>query len=63
MAQEQSGSNKAIAAVMAGSGMIIVTWALHQYGHVTLPEEVEQAAQTLVTTALVWLVPHGSEPQ
>ena len=57
------GPNKAIASGLGGAIVTIVVWAVTVTGHssVIVPPEVAAALTTLVSTALVWFVPHGSD--
>lgn len=53
------GNNKAIAAVISGALSTIVIYILNQFIHPPLPAEIAGAISTVLTTAAVWLVPHG----
>lgn len=55
-----TGANKAVAAGLSGALTTVVAFALGLFG-VTLPPEVVAGVGTIITTALVWLVPHGGE--
>lgn len=59
MATEVTGNNKAIAAGLSGSIVIIVAWVSLTFLHTEIPIDVVAAIQTVFTTAAVWLVPHG----
>ncbi len=56
-----TGSNKAIGAILAGSASVILTYVLNAYIHPPLPAEIGQAIQTLLTTLVVYYVPHGGD--
>jgi CDP-diglyceride synthetase len=55
------GPNKAIAAVIGGAVTTILVWVLNTYAHANIPAEIAGAGQTLITTALVYFVPHGGD--
>lgn len=52
------GSNKAVAAVVAGALTTLALYGL-SLAHITPPDAVAQAIQTLITAVAVWLTPHG----
>lgn len=54
------GNNKAIAAVLGGALSTIVVYLIEKITHQPLPADISAAMQTVVVTALVWLVPHGT---
>ena len=55
-------AHKTQAALIAGALVTLVTWALQQFAHVTVPAEAAAAATTLVTVVLVYIVPNQPEP-
>lgn len=59
MADQTVGNNKAVAAGVSGAIVILLAWILDQFFHIQPPAEVIASVQTLATTALVYIVPHG----
>jgi hypothetical protein len=55
------GVNKAVGAVLAGALSTIVIYLLNRYVQPPLPAEIGQAIQTILTTAVVYYVPHGGD--
>jgi large-conductance mechanosensitive channel len=53
------GVNKAVGAVLAGALTTIVVYLLNRYIQPPLPSEIGQAIQTILTTVVVYFVPHG----
>lgn len=53
------GNNKAIASGIAGAVTIVAVYVINQFMTSPLPPEIVAAVQTIVTTAIVWYVPHG----
>lgn len=54
----QVGSNKTVAAVIAGSVTTLVLYGL-SLAKITPPDAVATAFQTLITALAVYLTPHG----
>lgn len=55
--------NKAVAASLAGGVAIIIAWALNQFGHVQLPQEVVAALTTILTAGATYFTPHEGNAQ
>ena len=55
------GNNKAVAAVLSGAVCTIAVYIIDQFLKTPLPAEIVAALQTIVTTGLVWFVPHGGD--
>ncbi|HYM33428.1 MAG TPA: hypothetical protein VEU47_19165 [Candidatus Cybelea sp.] len=53
------GNNKAYAAIAAGALSTIVIYVVDQFLKSPLPPEICAAVQTLLSTAAVYLTPHG----
>lgn len=53
------GSNKAVAASLAGAVIVIASWAVSYFTKVVVPPEVWTAAQAIIVGVLVYYVPHG----
>ncbi len=57
---DQIGTNKAVAAGLAGAVVTIAAYVLSLY-KINPPSEVVTAAQTIIVTLLVYFVPHGGK--
>ena len=57
----QVGTNKAVAAGLAGAVTTIVAYVLDQFVKTPIPLELVAAIQTVITTLLVYFVPHGGD--
>ena len=57
----KQGVNKTIASGLAGAASIILVYVIDQFVKTPLPAEIVAAVQMLVTTLIVWYVPHGGD--
>lgn len=57
---DTTGSNKAIASILGGAASVVLIYIIDQFVKTPLPPEICAAVQTIVITALVYFVPHGT---
>ncbi len=55
------GPNKAIASGLAGAITTIIIWALNTYAQAGIPDFISGSVLTIITTLLVYYVPHGGD--
>ena len=54
------GNQKTVAVSVAGSICVILAWVVKEKFHVDIPVEVSAAIQSLLSIAVVFLVPHSA---
>jgi hypothetical protein len=50
---------KAVSAGLGAAVTTVLVWAANQYGHAQIPDIVQGAITTIVTTALAYFVPNA----